>query len=68
MPTLNVTVFYGSKGVGRLSQTRPTLLEKVLLAATEKAVLYSGGTSKWQSSTSGLKKEVLDNSVDQTLD
>lgn len=51
-----------------MSQTRPTLLEKVLLAATEKAVLYSGGISKWQSSTSGLKKEVLDNSVDQTLD
>lgn len=68
MPTLNVTVVLLEQMGRGLSQTRPILLEKVLLASTEKAVLYSGGTSKWQSSTSGLKKEVLDNSVDQTLD
>lgn len=52
----------------RLLQTRHILREKVLLASAGRAVRCSAGTPKWQSSASGLKQEVLDNSVDQALD
>ena len=68
MPILKVTIILLEKRGRRLLQTRLTLLEKVLLASTGRVVRCSAGTPKWQSSVSGLKQEVLDNSVDQALD